>query len=108
MMDQEIDSSDSRQRPMLAPSRLTAEGRLNFRRAVLDELEQAVHAGFLVVELDLGATVEIDASGLGVLVLLQKRARERGIPIRLHRVPNVVAQLFDATRVGSHFEIVRL
>lgn len=93
--------------PMLAPSRLTAEQRLDFRRAVLEALELATRSGARSVDIDLSATVEVDASGLGVLILLQKRARERGLAVRLLRVPNQLDQLLDATRLGSLFEIVR-
>jgi anti-anti-sigma factor len=52
--------------------------------------------------------VEIDASGLGVLILLQKRARERGLRTRLLNVPGMVERLLDATRLEPLFEVVRL
>jgi len=107
-MDQEMSEPASEQRLMVAPSRLTAEYRLDFRRAVLEALEQSVRDGGGLVELDLRGTIEIDASGLGVLILLQKRARERGIVVRLHNVPGTVEQLLDATRLGPLFDIVRL
>jgi len=108
IMDQEMSEPASAQRTMVAPSRLTAEYRLDFRRAVLEALEQSVRDGGGLVELDLRGTIEIDASGLGVLILLQKRARERGIVVRLHNVPGTVEQLLDATRLGPLFDIVRL
>ena len=106
-MDQEMSEAASKLRPMVAPSRLTADHRLEFRRGVLAALEQAVRDEAGIVELDLSATVEIDASGLGVLILLQKRARERAIVVRLHAVPGAVEQLLDATRLGPLFDIVR-
>ena len=93
--------------PMIAPINLTSETRLDFRRDALDALEQAERLELSAVELDLAATTEMDASGLGVLILLQKRAREKGMAVRLHRVPSAVDQLLDATRLGSLFEIVR-
>lgn len=108
IVDQEMSDPAAKLRPMLAPTRLTAEHRLEFRRGVLEALEQAVRNGGGVVEIDLRATNEIDASGLGVLILLQKRARERGIVVRLHSVPNIVEQLLDATRLSPLFDIVRL
>jgi anti-anti-sigma factor len=106
MLGQETEPSTDNQ-PMLAPSRLTAEQRLDFRRAVLEALELSSRNGARSVDIDLGATIEVDASGLGVLILLQKRARERGLAVRLLNVPNQVDQLLDATRLGSLFEIVR-
>lgn len=106
-MAQGMSDSEAISQAMVAPSRLTADVRLEFRRAVLEQLELAVQAESKQVELDLGTVVEIDASGLGVLILLQKRARERGITVRLHQVPNLVEQLLDSTRLGVLFEIVR-
>lgn len=108
IMDQEMSEPTAKLKPMVAPSRLTAENRLEFRRGVLEVLEQAVRDGGGIVELDLRASTEIDASGLGVLILLQKRARERGIVVRLHNVPGTVEQLLDATRLGPLFDIVRV
>jgi anti-anti-sigma regulatory factor len=90
--------------PLVAPSRLTAEHRLEFRRQALEMLEAATRTGAPVVEVDLGATVEIDASGLGVLILLQKRAREAGLRTRLLRVPGIVSSLLDSTRLNPLFD----
>lgn len=86
---------------------LTAEHRLDFRRDVLDALESASAAGRTRVSLDLSGVVEIDASGLGVLILLQKRARERGLRTQLIAVPSIVEMLLDETRMGPLFEISR-
>ena len=108
MIGHELSDNEAKALPTVAPSRLTSENRLEFRRAVLEALESTVRDGSGVVEIDLRATVEIDASGLGVLILLHKRARERAVVVRLHSVPNAVEQLLDATRLGSLFDIVRL
>ena len=91
--------------PLVATARLTSDHRLEFRRAVLETLEQAVRAGAGVVEVDLSATVEIDASGLGVLVLLQKRARERGLRTRLLGTPPAVREMLRGTRLDVLFEL---
>jgi anti-anti-sigma factor len=58
-----------------------------------------------VVEVDLGATSEMDASGLGVLVLLQKRARERGLTTRLLNASRSIREMLQLTRLDSLFEI---
>ncbi|MHB1298288.1 MAG: STAS domain-containing protein [Gemmatimonadaceae bacterium] len=91
--------------PLIAPNRLTAENRLDFRRAVLESLEQAAIAGAAAVEVDLSITTEMDASGLGVLVLLQKRARERGLETRLLNAPRVVRQMLNVTRLEALFDL---
>ena len=93
--------------PLICAAHLTADHRLDFRRDALNALEAASAAGESAVTLDLSAVVEIDASGLGVLILLQKRARERGMRTRLIGVPSLVEQLFEATRMGPLFDIVR-
>jgi anti-anti-sigma factor len=77
--------------PLVAPFRLTSDLRLDFRRAVLD--------------VDLSRTIEVDASGLGVLVLLQKRARERGIRTRLLNTPRSVVDMLSMTRLDTLFEL---
>jgi anti-anti-sigma factor len=92
--------------PLVAPSRLVSTERLDFRLAALEALEVASRAGAKAVEVDLGAVVEIDASGLGVLILLQKRARERGLHTRLVRTPGLVARMLQATQLESLFVMV--
>lgn len=91
--------------PLVAPPRLTAEHRVEFRRQALDALEAAMRTGASVVEVDLGAAVEIDASGLGVLILLQKRAREAGLRTRLLHAPGVVTAMLASTRLTPLFDL---
>lgn len=93
--------------PLVAPARLTAEHRLEFRRTALEALEQATRGGLIAVEVDMSLTSEIDASGLGVLVLLQKRARERGMNARLLNTPRAVRQMLHITRLDALFEFQR-
>lgn len=92
---------------LVAPSRLTAEYRVEFRTACLEALEAAVRDGHDVILIDLGAVADIDASGIGILLLLQKRAREQQKRVRLTQVPGVVARLLDETRLEPLFEIDR-
>jgi anti-anti-sigma factor len=93
--------------PLVAPARLTADHRLEFRRAALEALEQAARTGSIAVEIDLSLTIDIDASGLGVLVLVQKRARERGMNARLLNTPRAVRQMLHITRLDALFEFQR-
>jgi anti-anti-sigma factor len=88
-----------------APTSLIADTRAEFRRAALAHLDVALsaHGGRIVV--DLSRTREIDASGLGVLVLLQKRAREAMVATRLRHVPAGVRQILALTRLDHLFEI---
>jgi anti-anti-sigma factor len=91
-------------RPLAAPSRITSDQRLEFRRAALELLEQGTRAQVGVIEVDLAATVEMDASGVGVLVLLQKRARERGLRTRLLNAPRSIHEMLQLTRLDSLFD----
>lgn len=91
--------------PLVAPYRLTSDHRLEFRRAVLESLELAASTGEPAVSVDLTRTIEMDASGLGVLVLLQKRARERGLRTRLVNTPRAVQDMLQMTRLDSLFEL---
>lgn len=89
----------------IAPARLTAAARHELRAEALQALEQAARAGASAVVIDLGDTVEIDASGMGVLILIQKRARERGMRTALVRVPRDITRLLDATRLYPLFDL---
>lgn len=89
---------------LIAPNRLTSDHRLEFRRAALEILERAVRAEASRIDVDLGATAEMDASGLGVLVLLQKRARERGLRIRLLNPSRAIREMLQLTRLDAFFE----
>ncbi len=91
--------------PLVAPSRLTSDHRLEFRRAVLESLEAAVSSGEPCVMIDLARTVEMDASGLGVLVLLQKRAREKGLRTKLMHAPRNVYEMLQMTRLDTLFDL---
>lgn len=104
-MQREADVASAR--ALVAPSLLTTDFRLEFRRVALEALEIAASSGQRAVEINLGAVIEIDASGLGVLILVQKRARERGMRLRLLEVPRAVGALLDATRLEPLFELVR-
>ncbi len=91
--------------PLAAPFRLTSDHRLDFRRAVLESLEAAVSTGEPCVSVDLARTIEMDASGLGVLVLLQKRAREKGLRTKLLNTPRNVYEMLQMTRLDSLFDL---
>lgn len=90
---------------LVAPDRVTAETRLSFRRQALECLERASHAKSAFV-VDLRATNDIDASGLGILVLLQKRAREYGLVTRLVGPSPAVREALRGARLDYLFEIV--
>jgi anti-anti-sigma regulatory factor len=89
---------------LIAPERLIASTRNEFRTAALTYLEQlSANGGALVI--DMHRTLEIDASGLGILVLVQKRAKERGLSTHLHQTPERVRNLLKLTMLDFLFEL---
>jgi anti-anti-sigma regulatory factor len=90
---------------LVAPERITAENRLVFRRQALEYLERSSNSRTPFV-IDVRPTREIDASGLGILVLLQKRAREYGLVTRLVGPLPSIRESLRAARLDYLFEIV--
>lgn len=88
-----------------APARLVTDTRLDFRRAGLEHVERAAQDMAPRIYVDLAATTDIDASGLGVLVLLQRRAREKMIATRLLHAGTSVRQLLLLTKLDYLFEL---
>ena len=87
-----------------APERLVSEYRLDFRRDALERLSKATSDGARRITIDLRETREVDASGLGVLVLVQKRAREVFLSTYLSNTPPSVRQLLRLTQLEALFE----
>ena len=84
-------------------------GRL-VRGAALDEfrrrLEQLEHTRILV--LDLSAVEQLDAGGLGALLLLRRWALQHSVQMKLVNPSPFVRRVLDATRLASVFEISSL
>jgi anti-anti-sigma factor len=97
--------ANQQERVLSAPERLVTDTRLDFRRTALEHVERAVQDAVPRIYVDLAATSEIDASGLGVLVLLQKRARERMIATRLLHAGPTVKQMLLMTKLDYLFEL---
>ena len=87
-----------------APPRLDSESRVDFRCAALDCLERLGRIGGEALTIDLAKTRDVDASGLGTLVLVHKRARERGFITRLLHTPHAIRMLLTTTRLEPLFE----
>jgi anti-sigma B factor antagonist len=89
---------------LIAPERLIAATRGEFRTAALSHIQQlSADTGAIVI--DMRQTVEIDASGLGILVLVQKRAKERGLSTCLRQTPERVRNLLKLTMLDFLFEL---
>ena len=90
---------------LVAPEKLIAATRAEFRANALAHLA-ALGANATAMVIDFGNTAEIDTSGLGVLVLVQKRAKERGLSTRLRRAPERVRNLLKLTMLDFLFELM--
>jgi anti-anti-sigma factor len=88
---------------LVPPSRLVAETRADFRRSALEYLSQIAMRGESRITVDLGGTTEIDASGLGILLFVNTRAREQGLTTHLANVPEPVRALLDLTKLSHIF-----
>lgn len=97
-------SHPARSRRVLdAPTLLGLATREDFRRAanaLLDEMD--VGEGDLVI--DLGATREVDSSGLGALILIQRHAADRRLRVVLRGVGPELEYLLVLTKLDDLFE----
>jgi ABC-type transporter Mla MlaB component len=91
---------------LIPPSRLTADTRAEFRRTALAYLAQAAMRSDTSITVDLSATSEVDASGLGILLFVQSRAKENGMTVHLARVPQPVRALLELTKLIHVFDEV--
>lgn len=81
------------------PPVLGVANRQELKQLVLDELERG-ESLFLI---DFRNGAYIDSSGLGVLVTLRKRIREKGGELRLANLNNDLKTLFTATGIDRIF-----
>ena len=88
---------------LMAPDRLISSTTSAFRGVALDHLER-LSAGTGLFVIDLSQTVDIDASGLGLLVFIQKRAKDRGLSTNLRHAPERVRNLLKLTMLEFLFE----
>ena len=91
-------------KPLRIPQRLVAATRGEVRDAALRHLEvlQAEQAPELAI--DLGDVREVDIGGIGILVLLHKRASEAGMSTRLVNAPPAVRRMLDLIKLSHLFE----
>jgi len=93
--------------PIVVADRLVTETRAQWRDALSARADEALAdaraAGRSEIALDLRDTVAVDASGLGLLVLVRQRARESGFAVRLLNVAPPIRELLALTRLAELF-----
>ena len=90
-------------RSIAAPTELGLETRVSFRDAAMRELEGISDGGTLNV--DLAGTTRVDSAGLSTLMLIQRRAAERGQRIVLLRSSAEFRFLLALTELTDLFEV---
>lgn len=91
------------ERTVTAPDILGLATRQDFRAAACALLEGMPDgAGRLVV--DLARTQRVDSAGLGALMLVQRRATDRGQVVVLRRASDELRFLLALTRLSDMFE----
>lgn len=91
--------------PLRIPRRLVTETRAALREIALRRLDELAARGAKALVLDLADVAEVDIGGIGILVLLQKRALERGMVTRLVNTPAQVERLLSLTQLDYLFEM---
>jgi anti-anti-sigma factor len=89
---------------IIVPDRLVADTRAQFRKDALSYLDRAAAQSVMDFALDMSRTTEMDASGLGILVVVQKKAKELGIRMRITGAPQQVRYLLLLTKLEHLFE----
>jgi anti-anti-sigma factor len=88
---------------LIAPTRLVADTRLEFRKDAVRFLEETAADGSRTATIDFGHTGEMDATGLGTLVGLQRRAEQLGLHVRLENLSERVHFLLVLTKLDHLF-----
>ena len=87
-----------------APTSLGVETRALFRRKALEVLDRLHAAGDdAPLVIDCSGTRAVDSAGLGVLVLIQRRAAEVRLPVRLRGPSEELRFLLVMTRLDDRF-----
>jgi len=92
------------QRVVVAPAELDLDTRVAFRREAVETLD-AMAAAAAILVIDLSATRSVDSAGLGALMLIQRRAAERRITVRLRGLSEDLRFLLALTRLEDLFEV---
>jgi anti-anti-sigma regulatory factor len=90
-------------RPLVLPPTLTAATRDTLRDDVLYHLEDPGIRQMGRLVLDGSAVTTVDAAGLGVLVLLEKRASEAGVVLVIEPVSAALRAMLVATALAGVF-----
>ena len=92
------------ERGLSAPVTLGLESRVEIRKAAIGLLEGMPEgSGRLII--DLGRTRYVDSAGLGALMLIQRKAAERRLSVRLRGANEELRFLLVLTKLDDLFEL---
>ena len=92
------------ERVVVAPAELGLESRGQFRQSAFGAIDQ-IHNGAGRLVVDFSTTRAIDSSGLNALILVQRRAAQRHIPVRLTGLSEDLEFLFVLTKLDALFDL---
>ena len=90
-------------RSIAAPTELGLETRVSFREAAVGLLDALADGGALSI--DLAATKRVDSAGLSALMLIQRRAADRGQRVVLLHPSDEFRFLLALTQLTDLFEL---
>ena len=96
-------TTDTSAKVVMAPEVLGLDTRGSFRDAAVELLGQIPDAG--VLRIDFAGTRRIDSAGLGALMLVQRKAREKQQRIVLRHLRDEIRFLLVLTKLDDLFEI---
>lgn len=98
-----MNATQTEARELSAPAHLGLETRVAFRKAAFEQLEALPDGGGRLI-LDLTGTRSVDSAGLGVLMLVQRRAQERRLGVTLKNANDELRFLLMLTKLADLFE----
>jgi anti-anti-sigma factor len=91
-------------RALTAPASLGLDTRVEFRQAAVEALNALPEGGGPLV-IELAGTRTVDSAGLGVLMLVQRHAAERRMPVVLRNANDELRFLLALTKLADLFEM---
>ncbi len=85
--------------------RVTGQLIVGNRQELKDDVLELLRSGSRKFLIDFSETAYIDSSGLGVLVSLSKKIREKGGELRLSNLNEDLRTLFELTKLDTLFHI---
>ena len=91
-------------RALIAPISLGLDTRVEFRQAAVDTLN-AIPEGDGPLVIELAGTRTVDSAGLGALMLVQRHAAERRVPVVLRNPNDELRFLLALTKLADLFAL---